>query len=59
MNYEDKQLEYMNNQYDIRMYDNNEYAVYLKGNPCEYVFKGTLEAINAWVSLQAKGFDIN
>ena len=59
MNYEDKQLEYMNNQYDIRLYNDNIYAVYLKGDSCHYVFKGTLEAINAWVSLQAKGFDIN
>jgi len=49
----------MNNKYDIRIWQENEYAVYLKDDPYDYVFKGTLEQINAWISLEEKGFEIN
>lgn len=39
----------------------DEYAVYHKDdnyNYNDYLFKGTLEEVNAWLSLKEKGFDI-
>lgn len=49
----------MSDKYDIRFWQDEEYAVYPKDDyEASYVFKGTLEEINAWMSLQEKGFSI-
>lgn len=51
----------MNEKYAIRMYQDNEYAVYDKDKDLgfyEYEFKGSLEEVNAWISLREKGFNI-
>lgn len=51
----------MNEKYEISIWMDNIYAVYDKVNDpyhADYVFKGTLEEINAWMSLQEKGFII-
>lgn len=49
----------MSDKYEIRFWQDNEYAVYEKdtydGN---YLFKGTLEEVNAWLSLKEKGFNL-
>lgn len=48
----------MNNEYQIRIWQDNIYAVYKIGDWHNYLFKGTLEEVNAWLSLKEKGFDI-
>lgn len=45
--------------YEIRFCQDNELAVYLKGDyEGDYVFKGSLEEVNAWLGLKEKGFEI-
>jgi hypothetical protein len=55
MNYSEK--------YSIHVWQDNEYAVY----PADYVyglsddsylFKGTLQEVNAWLELKEKGFNV-
>lgn len=49
----------LNHKYDIRFWQDNEWAVYRKDEPeSDFLFKGTLEEVNAWLSLKEKGFDI-
>lgn len=49
----------MSDKYEIRFWQDNEYAVYYKGViEGDYLFKGTLEEVNAWISLKEKGFEI-
>ena len=53
----------MNEKYEIGFWQDNIYAVYLKsdylkGDRAEAVFRGTIEEVNAWLSLKEKGFDI-
>ena len=48
----------LSNKYDIRIWQDDTYAVYEKGKWNNYLFKGTIEAVNAWLSLNEKGFDI-
>jgi len=48
----------MNEKYEIRFWQDSEWAVYEKGSYGDYVFKGTLEEVNAWLSLREKGFEI-
>jgi hypothetical protein len=44
--------------YVIRFWQDDEYVVYREDNiGGEYLFKGTLEEVNAWVSLKEKGYD--
>ncbi len=47
----------MNEKYDIRFWQDAEYAIYKKGEN-QHIFIGTLEEVNAWLSLKEKGFDI-
>jgi len=48
-----------NIKYDIRIYMDDIYTVNKKDDYLEdYLFKGTLEEVNAWLSLKEKGFDI-
>lgn len=42
--------------YEIRFYQDNIYEVYEEGVNGA-VFRGTLEQVNAWISLKQKGFD--
>ena len=49
----------MSDKYEIRHWQDNEYAVYPKDDwQAKYVFRGTLPEVNAWMSLQEKGFTI-
>lgn len=49
----------MKEKYEIRIWQDNEYAVYEKNDSYgDYVFKGTLEEVNAWLSLKEKGFEV-
>lgn len=49
----------MKNKYQIRMWQDNIYAIYENDNPYgEYFFKGTIEEVNAWLSLKEKGFNL-
>jgi hypothetical protein len=49
----------MNDKYEIRFWMDNEWAVYEKGKYDDnYLFKGSLEEVNAWLSLKEKGFDL-
>lgn len=48
----------MEKEYEIRLWQDNVYAVYPKDNPTDYEFKGSLEEVNAWISLKEKGFNI-
>ncbi len=48
----------MKEKYDISFYQDKQYAVYKKGEWDDILFLGTLEEVNAWISLQEKGFDI-
>lgn len=43
--------------YEITLWQDDEYAVYKEGAYEEYLFKGTLEEINAWISLKEKGYN--
>ena len=50
----------MNGKYIIRKHDDREYAVYLQTEhdiDLARVFIGSLEEVNAWISLKEKGFD--
>ena len=48
----------MESKYIIRLWQDNIYAVYSKEDQYgDYLFKGTLEEVNAWISLKEKGFD--
>lgn len=49
----------MNEKYDIRIWQDDQYAVYEKDNYENYLFRGTIEQVNAWLSLQEKGFNID
>lgn len=48
------------NYYQIRNYQDNIYAVYPEDvtDLCDYLFKGALPEVNAWISLNEKGYDI-
>ena len=46
----------MNEKYDIRFWQDNIWAVYQKDEYGSYLFKGTIEEVNAWLDLQEKGF---
>jgi hypothetical protein len=51
----------MNEKYEIYHFQDNEYAIYFKGDIERgrlYQYRGNLEEINAWMSLKEKGFDI-
>lgn len=48
----------MNKEYDIRIWQDHTYAIYEKGKWHNYLFKGTIEQVNAWLSLKEKGFEI-
>jgi hypothetical protein len=48
----------MEKEYEIRVWHDDQYAVYKKDKCSEYVFKGSLSEINAWISLKEKGFDL-
>lgn len=50
----------MNQKYTIRIWQDNIYAVYRidDGYYMDYIFKGSLEEVNAWLSLKEKGFDL-
>lgn len=49
----------MNDKYEIRFWQDNQYAIYYKDNlEGDYIFRGTLEEVNAWLSLKEKGFEI-
>ena len=48
----------MNTKYDIRFWQDNQWAVYPKGEYGDYLFRGNLEEVNAWLSLKEKGFDL-
>jgi len=52
-------METLSEKYDIRIYMDDIYAVYLKDNNGDYLFKGTLQEVNAWLDLQSKGFNID
>lgn len=43
--------------YEIRFYQDNQYEV-LEIPVMNRVFLGTLEEVNAWISLKEKGFDL-
>lgn len=47
--------------YEIRHWQDNEYTVYEKDSygiiSNHYAFRGTLEEVNAWISLKEKGYD--
>ncbi len=40
--------------YEIRIWQDNIYAIYYKGEYERYVYKGTIEEVNAWISLREK-----
>jgi len=45
--------------FEIRHWLDDIYAVYLKDDKSDnYLFKGTLSEIDAWLSLKQKGFDL-
>jgi hypothetical protein len=45
--------------YEIRFWQDNEYAVYSKDvEALDYLFRGTLEEVNAWLSLKERGFNL-
>lgn len=48
----------MNEKYDIRFEMDNEYGVYEKDSQGSPLFIGSLEEVNAWLSLREKGFNI-
>lgn len=52
----------MKEKYELLFWQDNEYVVHeIMPNgevKIDYVFKGTLEQINAWLSLKEKGFDL-
>lgn len=49
----------MDKKYNISFWQDNEWAVYDRdSNSSEYVFRGTLEEVNAWISLKEKGFEL-
>jgi hypothetical protein len=56
----DEEVKEITKQSQIKKEENNKvYAVYLKDEiEGDYIFKGTLEEINAWLSLREKGFNI-
>lgn len=43
--------------YEIRIWQDNEYAVYDENNMNEPLFIGSLEEVNAWISLKEKGYN--
>lgn len=47
----------MNNKYEIRYWQDNEWAIFLKGEYGNPLFIGSVEEVNAWLSLKEKGFD--
>ena len=48
----------MKEKYDIRFYQDNQYQIYNKDTYENALFTGTIEEVNAWLSLQEKGFTI-
>lgn len=49
----------ISDKYDIIPREDNEWVVYQKDKfEGDYLFKGTLEEVNAWISLKEKGFNI-
>lgn len=48
----------MKQKYEIKHWQDDQYAVYTMGEYNDYLFKGTLEEVNAWISLKEKGYDI-
>ena len=50
----------MKDLYDVIWWQDNEYAVYNKGESPdgEQLFVGTIEQVNAWLDLKAKGFNL-
>ena len=50
----------MNEDYEIRFWQDKEWAIYRKGSSfnSDFLFRGTLEEVNAWLSLREKGFDL-
>lgn len=47
----------MNEKYEIHHLKDNEYVVYEKDDQeGDTLFSGTLEQVNAWISLKEKGF---
>lgn len=49
----------MNEKYTIEHWADNIYAVYnIDEEDGKYVFKGSLEEVNAWLSLKEKGFNL-
>jgi len=50
----------MNNEYEVRLWQDDIYAVYNVGDTFSgnYLFKGTLPEVNAWLSLKEKGYNV-
>ena len=48
----------MSDKYEIRAWCDNEYAVYEKGSHGQHLFIGTIEQVNAFISLKEKGFNL-
>ena len=47
----------MNNKYDVRLLQDNIYGLYILGDDYnDLIFKGTIEQVNAYLSLEEKGF---
>ena len=46
--------------YEVSHWQDNEYAVYKKDEDGlqDIVFRGTIEEVNAWISLKEKGYNI-
>ena len=44
----------MNEKYEMRAWQDNIFAIYLKDVTTDYVYKGTIEECNAWIDLQSK-----
>ena len=48
----------MKEQYDVRLWLDNQYGIHKKGEFGIPIFIGTLQEVNAWLDLKEKGFDL-
>lgn len=48
----------MNEKYEIQFKAGNQWAIYKKGDTLDWVFKGSIEEVRAWMELKEKGFDL-
>ena len=49
----------MEQKYEIRHWQDTNYAVYLTGEYEDYLYRGSIEEVSAWITLKEKGFNFN